>query len=131
AQNSVTLLESGSNFTITANNTGGEANYTLKSNGVVIHTNTNTSNYSYTHNNITQNQNYELEVTQNGSSITKTFSVVTNSGVVAEAMPEGLEDGINYDDTDTSAYLVFDAPFKDFVRSEEHTSELQSRENLV
>src|SRR5690606_6185583 len=115
AQNSVTLLESGSNFTITANNTGGDANYTLKSNGVVIHTNTNTSNYSYTHTNITQNQNYELDVTQNGSTITKTFAEVTNSGVVAEAMAEGLEDGINYDDTYTGAYLVLNAPFKDFV----------------
>ncbi len=115
APNSVTLLESGSNFSIAANNTGGNASYTLKSNGVVIHTNTNTSNYSYTHNNITQNQNYELDVTQNGNTITKTFSVVTNPGLSIEAMPEGLEDGINYDDTNTGAYLVLDAPFKDFV----------------
>src|SRR5690606_30890866 len=36
-------------------------------------------------------------------------------GLSIEAMPEGLEDGINYDDTNTGAYLVLDAPFKDFV----------------
>src|SRR5690606_7744924 len=61
-QNSVTLLENGSSFTIAANNSGGNASYTLKSNGVVINTSSNTSNYSYVHTNITENQNYELEV---------------------------------------------------------------------
>ncbi len=113
--NSVTLLNSGENLNITANNTGGNASYMLKANGNTINTNNSTSNYSYNHTNITQNQNYELLVTQGSNTITKYFSVVTNSGVVNEAMPVGLEDGINYDDTDMGAYLVLDAPFKDFV----------------
>lgn len=115
AENSTTLISNGDDLTISATNTGGNANYTLKSNGAVLNTNNVTSSYSYTHTNITQNHNYELEVVQGNNTVTKYFSVITNSGVVTEAMPTGLEDGINYDDTNTGAYLVLDAPFKDFV----------------
>lgn len=115
AENSVTLINNGENLTISATNTGGNASYTLIGNGTIINTNSSTSNYSYNHTNITQNQNYELVVNQGDNTVTKYFSVIVNSGVVSEAMPAGLEDGINYDDTDTGAYLVLDAPFKDFV----------------
>lgn len=115
SENSTTLINIGDDLTISANNTGGNASYTLKSNGTVLNTNSATSNYSYTHTNITQNQSYELEIIQGSNAITKYFSVIVNSGVVTEAIPTGLEDGINYDDTDTGAYLVLDAPFKDFV----------------
>ncbi len=115
-QNSTTVLASGSNFNITANNTGGNASYTLKSNGTTINTNANTANYSYTHTGLTNNQNYVLEVVQGGSTITKKFSVVVNHAPISGAMPSGLEDGINYNETDaTKATLVLNAPFKDFV----------------
>lgn len=73
ATNSTTILASGGNLTITATNTNGVASYNLKSNGVSINTNMSTSNYSYNHTNITQNQNYELEVTQGVTTVTKSL----------------------------------------------------------
>lgn len=114
-ENSATLVNNGGNLNIAATNTGGNASYTLKSNGVTLNTNTSTSNYSYTHTNIIGNQNYELIVTQGTSTITKYFSAISSPGVTNQAMPAGLEDGINYDSTNTGAYLVLDAPSKDFV----------------
>ena len=115
-QNSTTILNSGSNFTITATNTNGNANYNLKSNGVSIHTNNSTSSYSFTQSNITSNQNYELEVLQGNTTITKKFSVVVNPGTNEQSMASNLVDGINYNPTDaTKATLVLDAPLKDFV----------------
>ncbi|BDU24516.1 alpha-amylase family glycosyl hydrolase [Flavobacterium sp. GSB-24] len=115
-ENSTTIINSGSNFAITATNTGGAANYTLKSNGVTINTNTSTSSYSYSHTNITSNQSYELIVVQGATTISKKFSVVVNPNTVSQAMPAGLVDGINYNISDaTKATLVLDAPLKDFV----------------
>jgi 1,4-alpha-glucan branching enzyme len=115
-QNSTTILASGSNFTVTATNSGGNASYNLKANGVSINTNAATSSYSYTHTGLTANQNYELVVTQGENEITKSFSVIINPGTVMQAMPEGLEDGINYTTGDaTKATLVLSAPGKDFI----------------
>lgn len=64
AENSTSIINSGSNFTVSATNTGGAGSYTLKANGTTINTNASTSNYSYTHTNITENQSYELIATQ-------------------------------------------------------------------
>ena len=115
-QNSATILASGSNFNIAATNTNGVAAYTLKANGSTIDTNPGTVNYSFTATNITANQSYELVVTQGTTTISKKFSVVVNPTTVAEAMPAGLVDGINYNTADfTKATLVLDAPLKDFV----------------
>ncbi len=116
SQNSTTLLASGESLTITASNTGGNASYSLKSNGVEIDANASTSSYTYNHTNITTNQNYELVITKDESSITKKFAVVVNPVTISENMPAGLEDGINYNDTDaTKATLVLDAPGKDYI----------------
>ncbi|KAF2334445.1 alpha-amylase family glycosyl hydrolase [Flavobacterium daemonense] len=116
AENSTTILASGSNFNIGATNTNGVASYTLKSNGTTIDTNASTASYSYTANNITENQSYELVAVQGAVTISKKFSVVINPNTVSEAMPAGLADGINYNATDaTKATLVLDAPLKDFV----------------
>ncbi|PJJ10525.1 putative secreted protein (Por secretion system target) [Flavobacterium sp. 1] len=114
--NSTTILASGGSLSIVAVNTNGIANYNLKSNGTSINTNASTSNYTYNHANIIQNQNYELEITQGTTTITKKFSVIINPSTVSETIPAGLVDGINYDPTDaTKATLVLDAPLKDFV----------------
>jgi len=116
AENSTTIINSGSSFNITATNTGGAASYTLKSNGVTINTNASTSSYSYTHTNVTGNQTYELVASQGATAVSKKFAVVVNPNTVSEAMPAGLEDGINYNSADpTKATLVLDAPLKDFV----------------
>ncbi|MDR6846809.1 alpha-amylase family glycosyl hydrolase [Flavobacterium granuli] len=115
-QNSTTILSSGQNLSIAATNTNGVASYNLKSNGVSINTSASISSYSFTHTNITDNQNYELEVTQGTTIITKKFTVVINPNAAPETIPAGMIDGINYNPTDaTKATLVLDAPLKDFV----------------
>ncbi|MFV8352252.1 alpha-amylase family glycosyl hydrolase [Flavobacterium sp. XS2P14] len=116
AENSATIITSGGSLSIAATNTGGNASYVLRANGTTLNTNAATSNYSYNHTSIAVNQNYELQVTQGTTVITKKFSAIVNPNVVSEALPAGLVDGINYNTTDaTKAILVVDAPFKDFV----------------
>lgn len=114
--NSSTILNSGESLSITATNTNGVAGYNLKSNGISINTNASTSNYTFNHTNITNNQNYELEVIQGVTTITKKFAVIVKPTTISETIPAGLVDGINYNTTDpTKATLVLDAPLKDFV----------------
>jgi 1,4-alpha-glucan branching enzyme len=114
--NSTTIINAGGNLNITATNTGGNASYNLIANGVSINTNAATTNYSFNHTNISANTNYELVVTQNSSVITRKFNVIVNPNTIIQAIPSGLEDGINYNATDpTKATLVLDAPNKDFV----------------
>ena len=114
--NSTTIINSGDNLNITATNTGGNASYNLMANGISINTNTSTTSYSFNHTNITANTNYELVVTQNSSVITRKFNVLVNPNTVTQAIPSGLQDGINYNSADpTKATLVLDAPNKDFV----------------
>ncbi len=116
AANSASILNSGSNLSISATNTGGNANYVLKTNGSIINSQTSIASYSYTHTNITSNQNYELEVTLNTTTITKKFSVIIDPGTSFVGMPAGLVDGINYNSGDpTKATLVLDATLKSFV----------------
>ena len=113
--NSSTILASGSNVAVTANNTNGAATYNLLANGTSINTQT-TANYSYTDNTVTTNKNYELRITQGVTTFTARFSVIINPGSNSAAMPTGLLDGINYNPTDpTKATLVINAPNKDFV----------------
>ncbi|MDI1303889.1 MAG: alpha-amylase family glycosyl hydrolase, partial [bacterium] len=116
AQNSTTIIASGTSFNVAANNTGGNASYNLKVNGTSINTNLSTASYTFSDANVTSNKNYSLEVTQGSTTITKNFSVIVNPGTVSAAMPTGLLDGINYNTVDaTKATLVLDAPLKDFV----------------
>ncbi|MFL9845364.1 alpha-amylase family glycosyl hydrolase [Flavobacterium rhizosphaerae] len=114
--NSTTLLASGSTFTVSATNTGGNANYNLMANGASINTANNTTSYNYNHSNITSNQNYELVITQGDNVITKNFRVIVNPNTATAAMPAGVQDGITYSDVDaTTATLVLNAPGKDYV----------------
>ncbi|MDD2985067.1 alpha-amylase family glycosyl hydrolase [Flavobacterium sp.] len=116
ANNSATIINANGSLTIAANNTGGNASYVLKSNGAVLNSNPSTSSYSYNHTTITSNQNYILEVTQGSSTIFRSFSVLVNPGVIPQAVPAGVEDGINYNPSDaTRATLKLNAPGKDFV----------------
>ncbi|MBV1888079.1 MAG: T9SS type A sorting domain-containing protein, partial [Urechidicola sp.] len=110
-----TIVSSGGSINVVASNTNGSADYELFANAVSVHTST-TSFYTHTNTNITVNTNYELQVTQGGTIISKYFSVIVNPGVISEAMPAGMENGINYNDVDdTEATLVLDAPLKDFI----------------
>ena len=109
-----TILNSGESLSISASNIGGPATYTLSANGSVIDTANFISSYSYTDMNITQNKNYELTATLNGTTITKTFSVLVDPGSNIGIMTQNYEDGINYLD-DNTALLVLYATGKDFV----------------
>jgi 1,4-alpha-glucan branching enzyme len=111
-----TLLASGGNLSIAANNTGGNASYNLKANGVSINTNASTASYTFNHTGITSNQSYALEVTQGTTTKVRNFAVVINPGATNQALPAGMADGINYNASDaTKATLVLNAPNKDFV----------------
>ena len=69
----------------------------------------------YQFNNLTENQYCELVITQGSSSITKYFTILVDNTTV-ESIPSGLENGINYNQSNTSkATLVIDAPYKDFI----------------
>jgi len=116
ANNSTTIISSGGSLAINATNTNGNASYNLVANGTSINTNPATSSYSYTHTNITSNQSYVLTSTQGASTITRHFSVLVNPGAITQALPAGVDDGINYNASDASkATLVLTAPGKDFV----------------
>ncbi|MBZ9626685.1 T9SS type A sorting domain-containing protein [Psychroflexus sp. CAK1W] len=109
----LSVINSGADFTVSATNTAGDANYTLSANGTMIDQQT-TSTYSFTDTNITENKNYVLDVTQGTITFTREFSIITEPTVNSIAMPEDYEDGINYI-SDTEAVLVLNAPEKDFV----------------
>jgi glycosidase len=112
----VILVNSGSQTQILAQNNNGIANYELFIDGVSYHTASNTTFYQSSFvNNITENKVCQLVVTQGSSSITKNFNIFVNA-TISQAIPSGLEQGINYNTTDTSkATLVVEAPSKDFV----------------
>ena len=112
----VILVNSGSQTQILAQNNNGIANYELFIDGVSYHTASNTTFYQSSFvTNITENKVCQLVVTQGSSSITKNFNIFVNA-TISQAIPSGLEQGINYNTTDTSkATLVVEAPSKDFV----------------
>ena len=116
AENGTSILTSGSNLAISANNTNGNATYNLFANGVSISTGT-AATFSYTDTNITSNKSYDLQINQGATGFSKKFFVIINPNTVTQALPSStLLDGINYDSTDASkATLVLDAPGKDFV----------------
>jgi hypothetical protein len=80
SENSSTIITSGGSLNVAAN-TNGNASYNLKSNGSSLDTKPATANYTYNHTNITSNQNYELEVTQAGTTVVKKFTVIVNPGL--------------------------------------------------
>lgn len=112
----VILVNSGNQTQVLAQNNNGVANYELFVDGVSYHSASNTTFYQSSFiTNITENKACQLVVTQGSSSITKNFNIYVN-GTVSQAIPNDLEQGINYNTTDPSkATLVLEAPHKDFV----------------
>ena len=101
---------------IMAQNTNGNADYTLIANGVTINTSNNTNFYSYFYSGITENKFCELRVTQGENSISKFFTIIANPNKTPSAVPSGMEDGINYHSGDPSKVtLVLDAKNKDYI----------------
>ncbi|MBO3098717.1 alpha-amylase family glycosyl hydrolase [Gelidibacter pelagius] len=113
---STTIINSGESLGITAQNTGGNATYVLKEAGnpSPLNTQSDISNYSFTQTNITQNTRFELEVSLDGKTIVKEFSVLLDPGSNIGIMPTTYQDGITYLSA-TEAVLVLYATGKDFV----------------
>ncbi|GAB5565489.1 MAG: hypothetical protein Wins2KO_25520 [Winogradskyella sp.] len=111
---STSIINSGDDLAITASNIGGNANYTLSANGSVINTQTGTDSYSFTDTNITVNTSYELTAVLNGTTITRSFSLIVDPGQNIGFMSQDYDEGINYID-DNTAILVLYATGKDFV----------------
>ncbi|QCE41547.1 alpha-amylase family glycosyl hydrolase [Psychroserpens sp. NJDZ02] len=116
SENSVTQLNNGSDLSIAATNTNGNANYSLSANGSVLNSLNAITNYAFTHTNITENQYYTLTVTQGLETVVKEFSVLISATPITEALPNGMDNGINYNTSDnTKATLVLEAPNKDYI----------------
>ena len=113
--NTNNILDAGSSFTVSSNNTGGNANYVLSANGTIINAANAVTTYSFPITNIIQNTFYNLTVTQGLEVVEKNFSVIINAMPESENLPLGLEDGVNYQADATKVSLVLNAPFKDFV----------------
>ena len=78
AENSTTIINSGTTLSISAFNTNGNANYSLYSNGINVPINTQnaTTSYNYTTAVITSNQFYDLQITQGASTLSKKFNSI-------------------------------------------------------
>jgi 1,4-alpha-glucan branching enzyme len=116
-ENSSTIISSGSNVSIVASNSGGNATYSVTANGIPITCPTApTSFFTCGDTNVTTTKVYLVSATLGTTTVTKKFTVIINPGIISAPMNSGLEDGVNYDSTDaTKATLVLNAPFKDFV----------------
>ncbi|AUC14890.1 alpha-amlyase [Tenacibaculum sp. SZ-18] len=111
---SSTIINSGDNVSISATSSL-VANFNLKANNTSIDTKNSITNYSYNAN-VTENTTFELDATNDGDKKTVSFEVIVRPTVVEEALPDGLKDGLNLNETDpTTATLVFYAPGKEFV----------------
>lgn len=131
--NGTYLVNSGTDVNIVAQNTGGNAAYSLTANATPVScSNTVTSFFSCSDINVTSNKNYTLSATLGSTTITKQFNVVVIPIVISEAMPANLEDGINYSSNDqTKITLVLNAPFKDFVFVAGNFNNWQPNENYL
>ncbi|MEM6516012.1 MAG: alpha-amylase family glycosyl hydrolase [Bacteroidota bacterium] len=112
----ITILNDGEMFIITAS-TSELSNYELTANGSVINNQNNTNSYSF---NATVNvtTDFVLTASEVGTSamLSENFTVIVIPDVVEEAIPSGLEDGINYSSDNTRATLVVSAPGKEFIQ---------------
>jgi 1,4-alpha-glucan branching enzyme len=107
------VLNSGESLSINAS-ASLTASFVLKANGTIVNQN---SGLTYTFSpTIAQNTTFLLEATNNGETKSTTFQVVVKPTVTEAAVPSGMKDGINLNQSDTTkATLVFYAPEKEFV----------------
>ena len=108
-----TVLNSGESLSINAS-ASLTASFVLKANGITVNQN---SGLTYTYSTIVaQNTIFLLEATNNGETKSTTFQAVVKPTVTEAAVPSGMKDGINLNQSDTTkATLVFYAPEKEFV----------------
>ena len=108
-----TVLNSGESLSINAS-ASLTASFVLKANGSTVNQN---SGLTYTFSpTVAQNTIFLLEATNNGETKSTTFQAVVKPTVIEAAVPSGMKDGINLNQSDTTkATFVFYAPEKEFV----------------
>jgi len=116
------VLNSGDNLSITAamqkQGVTSTGDFEVFLNDVSVASGSGTPSYNTTINNLTTSSTVRVQGTPSGSTDTGscTIEVIIAPTVTEQALPAGLEDGINYDPSDaTRATLVLTAPLKDFV----------------
>lgn len=108
------MVNQGENLNISAQTTL-NANWVLKANGATVHSSSNTSNYSHSY---TLNETVEFELTathSSGQSISTNFTAIITPVVSSQAIPDGIEQGINYHENPAKVTLALYAPHKEFV----------------
>ena len=92
----IILVDYNGSTQILAQNTNGNANYSLYANGELVDSQNNVNFYNgFQFDNLTENQYCELHISQGDSTIIKKFTILVNNTTI-ESIPSGLEDGINY-----------------------------------
>ncbi len=112
---STTIVSSGTSYTIAAT-ASANSSFTLTANGSVIDDSvTSATDYSYDYV-VNTTTNFELLASDGSETLTEAFTLAVSPTVTEESVPDGLLDGINFDDTDpTKVTLVLYAPLKEFV----------------
>tara|TARA_R110001583_G_scaffold17011_1_gene69298 strand:- start:9147 stop:12497 length:3351 start_codon:yes stop_codon:yes gene_type:complete len=114
AQNT-TIVTSGTSYSIEATASTNSSFVLSANNTVVDNSVTSATSYSFDYT-VNATTNFELEVSNGTETLMVTFTLAVSPTVTEEAVPDGLLDGINFDDTDpTKATLVLYAPGKEFV----------------
>lgn len=109
-----TFVTSGSSLPISATSSIA-ANFTLKANGSTINTQNGITSYNFSPT-VNSTTSYVLEATSGSETQTKSFTAIVTPSVITEAIPSGIEEGINYDSNDnTKVTLALKAPLKDYV----------------
>lgn len=108
-------VDAGQNLNITATTTQ-NANWVLKANGSTVHSASNTSVYSHPFL-INQTVDFELTASREGSApIMLAFTAIVTPNVQNQAIPSGIEQGINYDSNHTDKLtLALYAPNKNYI----------------
>lgn len=109
------LVDAGTLITVEAT-TNGEATFTLYAEETIIdQTTTPSTTYSFSFQ-ATATQTYTLEANDGTQTVEQSFNLIIRPDVVEEALPAGVDDGINRVEGDpTKAVLVLFAPGKEFV----------------
>ncbi|WP_282053562.1 alpha-amylase family glycosyl hydrolase [Maribacter luteus] len=114
AQNT-TIVTSGTSYSIEATASTNSSFVLSANNTIVDNSVTSATSYSFDYS-VNATTNFELEVSNGTETLMVTFTLAVSPTVTEEAVPDGLLDGINFDDTDpTKATLVLYAPGKEFV----------------
>lgn len=110
-----TVVDAGTPVTILAT-ASVSSSFTLTANGVLLDdSTTGATEYEFNYT-VDESTRFVLEATDGSESRNNEFTVAITPTVTEEALPEGLLDGINLDQSDDAkATLVLYAPGKDFV----------------